>query len=211
MKKITIIYLLIFTGIAFTSCYLYFSLYTYKNISSNIKTGQDKYDFLESSNALMLNLREAESFERGFIITNDSIYLNQYKKSIFNLELEVVRFYKISKSYGLENSSPKNIETMNLLINLKIREMNKIISLQNEGLGVETVKLIKEGRETKIMDNLVIVFQNLYADQKLKETQSKLMMYNTRKQFITANIVTSIFIIIVLVLIAIFVRLSWLR
>lgn len=206
MKKVTIVYLLIFSAIASTSCYLYFSLITYSNISSNLKTGEDKYDFLESSNALILNLREAESFERGYLISNDTIYLNQYKKSLYKLESEKVRFFTISKSYGLIKAYPKEIERLRLLVDKKIEEMNKIIVLQSQGLNIEIVKLVKEGEGMKIMVELVDVFQNLYTDQKFKETQAKIAINDKREQFKVANISNSIFLIIALLLIGYYVK-----
>ncbi len=206
MKKVTIAYLLIFTAIASTCCFIYFSLFIYANISSNLKTGEDKYDFLESSNALILNLREAESFERGYLISNDTSYLNQYKKSLYKLESEKVRFFTISKSYGLIESNPKEIERLRLLINIKIQEMNKIIFLQTEGLHEETVQLVKGESGMKIMVDLVDVFQDLYADQKFKETQTKIFVNTNLKRFKTYILSNSIFTIIVLSLIGYYVK-----
>lgn len=206
MKKVTTVYLLIFFALASTSCYLYFSLFSYDNISSYLKTGEDKYDFLESSNALILNLREAESFERGYLISNDTSYLNQYKKSLYKLESEKVRFFKISKNYGLIESNPKQIARLHLLIDKKIEEMNKVIILQNQSLNTETFQLIKGEAGMKIMVELVDVFQNLYTNQKFKETQAKIAVNNTRKQFKLANISNSIFLIIALLLIGYYVK-----
>ncbi|MBK0382476.1 CHASE3 domain-containing protein [Pedobacter sp. SD-b] len=206
MKKVNIVYLLIIAAILSTSAYLYFSFFTYGNITSSIKTGEDKYDFLESSNGLILDLREAESFERGYIISKDSSYLDQYKKSLFKLKTEKQRFFKISESYGLTTSNPKEIERLHFLINQKMEEMDKIINLQKQGLNTETVELVKSDVGMKIMGELVDVFQNLYTDQKFKETQSKIAIGNNRKQFRSVNIANSIFVIIVLIMIAIYVK-----
>ncbi|OAQ38137.1 hypothetical protein A5893_15145 [Pedobacter psychrophilus] len=208
MKKVNIIYLLILVGILSSTGYLYFTLYTYSNISSNLKTSEDKYDFLESSNAMILDLREAESFERGYLISKDSSYLNQYKKSLYKLESEKVRFFTISKSYGLIESNAKDIEKLRLLVDKKIEEMNKIIILKNQGLNEEAVQLVKGDVEMKIMVELVNVFQNLYTDQKFKETQTKISILNKRKDFKFSIWSNSIFIIIILLLVGYFVKAS---
>ena len=183
MKKPILVYSLIVIACAILIGYCYSFLFIYNNISSRIKISDNKYDFLESSHSLLDNLKDAESSQRGYLITSDERYLEPFNNAVYRLNLERDRFSKLVNSYGLNETNAAELKEIDLLINQKIVEMTQTISLQKQGNRDAPVDLIKSRFGRNLMTKVTTNFEKLNSVQKYKETQAKQSIQQYRNQF----------------------------
>lgn len=183
MKKSTLIYICILTASVILISYLYFFVHTYQKISNGFEVTAAKYDFLESSNSLIDNLKDAETSQRGYILTGDERYLSTYKNAIYRLNLEKDRFSKLINSYGLMKSKNSELKDLNDLMDKKQQEMSATIAEKQNHQDEAALALIKTDLGTQYMDNILNIFSQLNADQKFKEVKAKQEIQAARAKF----------------------------
>jgi CHASE3 domain sensor protein len=167
-----------------------------------MKVSDNKYDFLESSHSLLDNLKDAESSQRGYLITSDDRYLEPYNNAIYRLNLERQRFSQLVNSYGLNQTNSAELKEIDRLITKKIWEMTQTISLQKQGNGEKSVMLIKSRFGANLMEKVNAIFEKLNSVQKYKETQAKQSVQQSRNQFKMFSIGFVIALVIVLIALA---------
>lgn len=75
-------------------------------------------------------LKDTERGQRGYLISGDSAYLIPYKNGVTNFKKRLERV----KSKTIEDSAQQsNLDQLDSLSKLKLKEMNQIISLYNSG------------------------------------------------------------------------------
>jgi CHASE3 domain sensor protein len=153
----------------------------YSGITKSLKSGQNKYDFLVSSNSLKENLKDAESAQRGYLITDDSLYLEPYKNSKYRLFLEKNRFTRMFYSDGSNKKNERELVKIETLIDQKITEMDTTIKLYKSANKVAALRLIRSDIGINYTLKLDAIFQKLNAEQKHKETEAKQEVLKNRK------------------------------
>lgn len=181
MKKIILIYSLIALTCLVLVIYLYSFMNIYSGITKSLKSGQNKYDFLVSSNSLKENLKDAESAQRGYLITDDSLYLEPYKNSKYRLFLEKNRFTRMFYSDGSNKKNERELVKIETLIDQKITEMDTTIKLYKSANKVAALRLIRSDIGINYTLKLDAIFQKLNAEQKHKETEAKQEVLKNRK------------------------------
>lgn len=203
MKKSTLIYFSILTASVVLISYLYFFVITNQKISNNFKIIAAKSDFLESSNSLMDNLKDAETSQRGYILTGDTIYLINYKNAIYRLNLEKDRFSKLFTSYGLKKLKFSELKDLDDLMSKKQDEMNQTISEKQNHQDEAALALIKTDLGTQYMDNILNIFSQLNADQKFKEVKAKQKIQAVRVKFRIYTLISLGFTLIMYIIIGV--------
>jgi CHASE3 domain sensor protein len=206
MKKLHLAYLLIFFSICLIIGYTTKFLLTYNNISNSFKITENKYDFLESSNLLLNNIRNLESFQRGFLLTKKTEFLDDYNKSKYQLNLEKERFYNLTVRYGFEDSNPKEIKTLKILIDQKITEMDSTITLENKGLNQEAINFVKTNLGVRLMNEINTILLQLNTENKYKETVAKRSIYKARAELRYTSIIIFSFVIFILVFLGFYIK-----
>lgn len=181
MKKLTLIYSLIFLTCLVLAVYIYSFISIYSGISQSLKSGQNKYDFLASTNSLKENLKDAESAQRGYLITGDQLYLESFKNSKYRLSLEKDRFTRMFYSDGFNKNNELELIKIDKLIDQKITEMETTIELYDNGNKAASIKLIKSDIGVNYTIKLNSIFQKLNVEQKHKETEAKQEVLKNRK------------------------------
>ena len=181
MKKLILIYSLIGLTCLVLVIYLYSFMNIYSGITKSLKSGQNKYDFLVSSNSLKENLKDAESAQRGYLITDDSLYLEPYKNSKYRLFLEKNRFTRMFYSDGSNKKNERELVKIETLIDQKITEMDTTIKLYKSANKVAALRLIRSDIGINYTLKLDAIFQKLNAEQKHKETEAKQEVLKNRK------------------------------
>lgn len=203
MKKSTLIYICIFAASVILISYLYFFVSTYQKISNGFEVTAAKYDFLESSNSLIDNLKDAETSQRGFILTGDERYLSTYKNAIYRLNLEKDRFSKLINSYGLRKSKDSELRDLNSLMDKKQQEMSETIAEKQNHQDEAVLALIKTDLGTQYMDNILNIFSQLNADQKFKEVKAKQEIQAARAKFRIYTLISLGFALITFIIIGV--------
>ncbi|TKB99241.1 CHASE3 domain-containing protein [Pedobacter cryophilus] len=202
MKRPILIYSLIAIACTILLSYCYSFLFIYNNISNSMKVSDNKYDFLESSHSLLDNLKDAESNQRGYLITSDERYLEPYNNAIYRLNLERERFSQLVNSYGLNQTNAAELKEIDRLITKKISDMTQTISLQKQGNGSKSVMLIKSRFGANLMEKVTAIFEKLNSVQKYKETQAKQSIQQFRNQFKMFSMGFVIALVIVMIALA---------
>lgn len=206
MKKIHLVYVLIIFSFLLVLGSLLAFLQTYNKISNSFKISENKYDFLESSTSLFNQIRNLESYQRGFLLTNDPQFREDYNKNKYQLTLEKDRFFKLTFRYDLEQSNPKEIENLKKLVEKKITIMDSTLFLEDRGLRQEAINLINTNTGLIVMEDINTIIQKLNTENKYKETIAKQFIYKSRSSLRTTNIIVFSFLMVTLTFLGFYIK-----
>jgi CHASE3 domain sensor protein len=181
-------------------------LQTYNKISNSFKISENKYDFLESSTSLFNQIRNLESYQRGFLLTNNPQFKEDYNKNKYQLNLEKDRFFKLTFRYGLEETNPKEIENLKKLVEKKITIMDSTLFLEDRGLRQEAINLINTNTGLIVMEDINAIIQKLNTENKYKETIAKQFIYKSRSSLRTTNIIVFSFLMVTLTFLGFYIK-----
>lgn len=96
-------------------------------------------------------LQEAETGQRGFLLTQEEIYLEPYRKGISSLHSQLDRL----KSGAAEGHLPADTVTeLELFVTRKLDELQRTIDLSQTLRGDEATALVKTGEGREAMEGL---------------------------------------------------------
>jgi CHASE3 domain sensor protein len=102
------------------------SLYSTKELVDSSKMVNHTNEVLIEAENLISYMKDAETGQRGYIITLDPVFLEPYKQAKINVNTSTQHL----KSLTLDNPiQQQNIEEANVLIGKKMYQMEKIIGL----------------------------------------------------------------------------------
>lgn len=163
---------------------LFINVLLFVSLSKNTKQDQyvvHTYEVLKTGTDLLSAIKDAETAQRGYIITKDPSFLQPYLQSI------EVKDSLLLKLEGLTQDNPtqkKRLESIKKLIDTKYQFIAQTITTLNQ-LGTEkTIDLVNNGRGKIIMDQLRLAFQkfNAYENSLLEQrTNAAQKSVNTLK------------------------------
>ncbi|HVR52138.1 MAG TPA: response regulator [Pseudorhodoferax sp.] len=121
-------------------------------------------DAIEQLNALLSHMANAETGQRGYLLTGDESYLRPYTDARASLATSFVR---------LEQSLPANprqrerVQRLQRYADLKLEELAQTIALRRAGNAQEAMAIVASDRGKDAMDNL-----RALADEALQEEES---------------------------------------
>jgi len=120
------------------------------------------YDVLDGLKETLDHVREAELFERSFILTHDSVYLVRYHQVVSSLEPDLKRLYALTADNPREH---RRVATMDSLV--QQRRMlfeHRIATFQHHGTD-SAVALIRRGDGLRLMTRLSTVGAEAISDE----------------------------------------------
>lgn len=142
-------------------------------INADARTGES-FETLLSTERLFSTLQEAESGQRGYVLTENPIFLEPYNTAIARVpkvfaEIET----RIDKR---EYSQIERLGVLHRLTALKIRSLDEVVALMREGRTGEARIEIASGYDRRVMEEIRGVMDELIADQrrllKLRQQES---------------------------------------
>ncbi len=131
-------------------------------VSTTADGRKNGYEILASLEQLTSRITDAETAERGYVITGDESYLQPHREAIRNLD-EVLTRLK-SRTAGQANQQ-KRIQALEPLIEKKLARIQEIISLRRgKGLAAAT-QLVREGGGKLWMDEIRAVLAEMKAEE----------------------------------------------
>lgn len=129
---------------------LWFSLYSIRNLQETLDLQVHTRTVIITLKDNLTALLNAETGERGYVITGEDRYLEPYTASKENIAYTIQQLRFLTK-----NSSDQqlNMDTLELLISEKLKYIEEIISLK------------KNHREAEVTQLLIIAKGKLYMDQ----------------------------------------------
>ncbi len=112
---------------------------------------EDSYAVLESLDTLTLLLREAETGQRGFLVTGNESYLEPYTDAEARLDVSMNRLKSLTSNNAAQTSI---LPTLEVLIDTKRREMAETIQLRRQGKSEEAEQVVKTDVGLELMDRI---------------------------------------------------------
>src|SRR5450755_4147595 len=118
-------------------------------------------------NLLLSELKDAETGQRGFLLTGLESFLEPYDSARTSLSGELATLRRLT----LNPDQQRNLETLEPLVTQKLDELAQTIALKRAGHADEAVEIVRSGRGKLTMDRLraVITEMNAVEDRLLAE------------------------------------------
>jgi methyl-accepting chemotaxis protein len=138
----------------------------YTNISKLTATSErvtHTHEVLERIAGVLSLLKDAETGQRGYVITGDEAFLEPFRTG----SGEVLNVVKELRKLTADNANQqKRIDAAEPLINAKLAELKQTIDLRRSGNIDETVKLIRVGEGKRSMDDLRRILDEMNNEER---------------------------------------------
>lgn len=139
----------------FNSWLAYHSAQVQANANDRIAHTELVLDDLE---AIANNLDNAETGQRGYILTGITSYLEPYQSSRANIS---GRLDALSSDLGNDTSQRTSLAQVNLLVNEKYGEMQQTIDLRRNGQTPQAEQIVLGGSGQQLMDQIRAVLATM--------------------------------------------------
>jgi two-component sensor histidine kinase/CHASE3 domain sensor protein len=137
------------------------SMFLLRSMDSQLVEMSDNYEVRKQARELMLAIVDAETGQRGYIISRDQAYLAPYNAAIGRL----------SSTYealvGLVRNSPSQLAQLESIVpdlDAKRAEMAGTVELMGEGRVSDAVAMVRSDTGLELMDRLRTVMRAFIAD-----------------------------------------------
>ncbi|PHJ61196.1 ATPase [Nostoc linckia z18] len=142
------------------------------NTSKNLFNTQMTISVLEE---LLSNIKDAETGQRGYILTGNEAYLEPYQTALVKVTPEIQQLRKLAANDPRQLSQ---LDTLQPLIVAKLNELKKTIDLrQNRGLDA-ALEVIKTDRGNKLMNDIRNIIREM-ENKAQKQLQQNLKLTQT--------------------------------
>ena len=161
-----------------------FSFFTVNRLKSNLEIQVHTTTVMLALDSNLFFLLNAETGERGFIITADTNYLEPYKVALQNIAVNTRQLRTLTKDNPVQQ---RKIDTLENLINKKIVRMSTLVSVKKRADENAIKKILATSNEGKdIMDRIRTVNQSMKVEElKLREERTA----NTNKSIANARLI----------------------
>ena len=178
--------------LAFSICLLILfssSIFSYRSTQQLILTGAWVSHTLKVKamvETVISELKDAETGQRGYLLTGERIYLEPYNSSISEI---AVLLNELSILTSDNNRQQKNVTQLTIIINEKLDELKETITLYQLGNKDGSIKLILTHHGKRLMDDIRIIINNMqFEESHLLSVRQQ----EASKAIQTANFFTSI-------------------
>ncbi|MBB5190745.1 methyl-accepting chemotaxis protein [Silvimonas terrae] len=159
------------------------------------------HQVLEKAASLLGAMKDAETGQRGYIITGNESYLEPYQGAL----LEAPRLLKDLRNLTSDNDQEqKRIDLAEPLVTAKLAELKHTIDLRRAGRGDEALALIGAGTGKKYMDDLRVIVHDMDDTErgllKQRAVESEMTSIRAKNVILYGTLVSLAFVIAVGVL-----------
>jgi methyl-accepting chemotaxis protein len=126
----------------------------YTSINKLTSTSQwvtHTHEVLEHIAGVLSLLKDAETGQRGYVVTGDEAFLGPYHTG----SRDVQNVLKELRKLTMDNpNQQKRIDSIEPLIDAKLAELKQTIDLREKGSVDETVKIVRGGEGKRVMDDI---------------------------------------------------------
>ena len=138
----------------------------YRSISSLTSTSLlvvHTQQVLEHIAAVLSLMKDAETGQRGYLITGDEAYLGPYQAGIASVPTVIKELRRLTAD---NPDQQPGLDQVELLIAAKLAELKQTIDLRRSGSFDEAVKLVRAGQGIKQMDELRTVLHRIEQEER---------------------------------------------
>ena len=123
-------------------------------------------------NLFTLAIRDAETGQRGYLLTGDLSYLKPFDAAVTSLHKHLTDLKNSAADYAVHKQLVDQLEE---LTQQKLRELSETIALRKSGDGVGAMTLVQSGAGQELMERIREVTETLRTQQNLQlETRRQL-------------------------------------
>jgi PAS domain S-box-containing protein len=155
---------------------------------------RDSLDTINSLNRIQSELLDAETGQRGYVLTGDASYLEPYNRAAPNL-LREIRQLQQSPKAGTRDAAA--LATLYQLADQKLAELQQVVTLKQNGEGDAALALVRSNAGKDLMDRARAILASLFSmeTQRLVDTRDYAAEMDEWLQF---GIVGAVLVLIVL-------------
>ena len=120
------------------------------------------HDVLEKIESFLSEMKDAETGQRGYLLTGKDQYLEPYGTAVQAIP---VQFEELRKLTSDNPSQQSRIKTLRALMTAKLAELMETIELRRTRGAGQAMEVVSTGRGQQIMDQIRVVIQAMKADE----------------------------------------------
>jgi methyl-accepting chemotaxis protein len=159
-RKIAAGFTLSFALLAVVGTVAYTSINTLMNTNHAIT---HTHEVLEHVANVLSLLKDAETGQRGYVITGDEAYLEPYQSGVGGIPNVLKELRQLTAD---NPDQQKRIDEVEPLITAKLAELKQTIDLRRKGNLEDTAKIVRGGEGKKIMDNVRRVLDQMDNEER---------------------------------------------
>ncbi len=155
---------------------------SYRNtlkLIENERSVSHTHQVLTELEAMLSTLKDAETGQRGYLLTGEERYLEPYHSAIARINKQVVGLQQLTAD---NNRQQQRIRDLKIAIDSKLAELEETINLRRENNLEAAVQIVKSGRGKEIMGGI----RQQIAAMTAEETQ--LLQQRARESQASANL-----------------------
>jgi signal transduction histidine kinase len=126
------------------------SFWTYGQIGQTDIARKNTRFVISSVNNLLSMLVDAETGQRGYLLTGDEAFLDAYKAAQKDISTDMVSLHQLLKG----SATRQRLEVMSPLVEAKMAELKKIIQLRRNNDSTGAITIVKAGQGKVLMDQI---------------------------------------------------------
>jgi PAS domain S-box-containing protein len=127
---------------------------SYRNTVQLIEAAEVRkasYEFAQALDEVEARLVDAETGQRGYLLTGDEAYLEPYNAAIKNLDRVMARLKDLASDDSYKRTQVQNLE---VLTENKLKELRTTIDVRRKGEIVTSNQLVQQGSGKRWMDQI---------------------------------------------------------
>jgi len=158
-RKIILGFALTFSLIIIVSLSGYYSAFRLRETNQQALQGGKVLTTLEE---VLAEITDAETGERGYLLTGKPRYLEPYKQAVDKLEDDIKQLQVLTADHPYDQ---RKLEIIIPLIHEKFSELQQTINLRNEQGLEAALEIVNTNKDTVLMDQIRTVFRQMKAEE----------------------------------------------
>jgi len=132
---------------------------------------ESKSHWISRSNQIILTaqrflgaMKDAETGQRGYLITHDTRYLEPYHNGLANAKTEWQKLFELTQTNSQQTQTLSQIKT---LMERKFKEMAQTITLLEAGKQEAVLKTVKNNEGKQVMDEIRKLLTSFLSDEEI--------------------------------------------
>jgi signal transduction histidine kinase/DNA-binding response OmpR family regulator/CHASE3 domain sensor protein len=143
---------------------LFIALFSYRSLTNRAESAArvtENLEILEQLEAVLSTLKDAETGQRGFLLTGNENYLDPFNEAKAKLDAELARLRALLK----DPDQRQRLDQLSSFATDKLRDIEQTIALRRKGREEAALALVQTDRGRTIMDRL----RALIAEMEVRE------------------------------------------
>jgi methyl-accepting chemotaxis protein len=157
---------------------------------------------IEQISTFISNLKDAETGQRGYLLTGDPAYLEPHTTAVAAAPKLLNELHNL---IGDNASQQRLVDQMETLTNTKFEELNRTIKLKKEGHSEEALKIVLSNEGKVTMDNLRKVTDQLTEEERKvldkRATEAETTVTTAKISIVAGTLICLLFVVIIAYLI----------